>query len=447
VSALNLPIRTIIHVDLDAFYCAVEEQRDPSLRGKAFAVGGSPDGRGVVASCSYAARARGVHSAMAMGVALRLCPEMLVVPVWHSEYRAVSERVMAVLQGRTPLLEQISIDEAFLDVSALVSDALSGLELATQIQEQISSDLDLSCSLGVASNKMVAKIATDIGKASIGKKHSPRAICVVPFGEEAAFLAPLSVSALWGVGPKTAVRLNDLGIETIGDLAKWPERDLVRRFGKHGYELSQHARGIDKREIVTERESKSVSSETTFVRDVEDWETLHATLVEQATSVAEQLRKQNLQGATVKIKLRWTDFSIVTRQMTLLTPTAEFRVIEEAATELLKQLWRGERPVRLLGVGCANLGPLRQLGLFDVIEEPAKETEALPVSVPVPVSEQEPSLPPLLPSASEISIMERKQRRLNRAIEMLEARFGVAVVKPGSQIPIKDGLTDVEDKS
>jgi DNA polymerase-4 len=367
------------------------------------------------------------------------------VPVRHSEYRVVSEKVMAVLQGRTPLLEQISIDEAFLDVSALVGETLSGRELATQIQEQISRDLDLSCSLGVASNKMVAKIATDVGKASIGKKHSPQAICVVPFGEEAEFLAPLSVSALWGVGPKTAIRLNDLGIETIGDLAKWPERDLMRRFGKHGYELAQHARGIDKREIVTERESKSVSSETTFVRDVEDWETLHATLVEQAMSVAEQLRKQNLQGATVKIKLRWTDFSIVTRQTTLLTPTAELRVIEEAATELLKQLWRGERPVRLLGVGCANLGPLRQLGLFDVVDEPMKEPEALPVSTPDPV--HVPALQPNIEPPLQPSIIERKQRRLNKAIEILEARFGTAVVKPGSQISVKSNLPHVENES
>ena len=280
--------RTILHVDLDAFYCSVEEQRDPTLTGQVFAVGGRPETRGVVASCSYAARQRGVHSAMPMSQALRLCPNLRIVPPRHSEYRAVSDKVMALLRRGTPLVEAISIDEAFLDVTAIVEEsaaingAWTGRTLALALQHRIQNELGLSCSLGVASNKMVAKIATDYGKAAVRTGQSPHALCVVPPGEEALFLAPLPTTALWGVGPKTAQQLNALGIATIGDLSKWPQRDLLERFGKHGYDLWQHAQGIDKREVVPERESKSISSETTFVRDVQEWDPLHTALHEHA---------------------------------------------------------------------------------------------------------------------------------------------------------------------
>lgn len=417
-------VRTIIHVDLDAFYCAVEEQHDPTLRGHAFAVGGRPETRGVVASCSYAARQRGIHSAMSMATALRLCPHLLVVPTRHSTYRAVSDQVMDLLRQRTPLLEQISIDEAFLDVTDLLKtdSHWNGRTLALDIQRQIREDLNLSCSVGVASNKMVAKIATDCGKSGVRTGASPQAICVVPPGEEAAFLAPLPVSALWGVGPKMEERLIGLGIPTIGLLAQWPERDLAQRFGRHGYDLSQHARGIDKREIVTFRESKSISSETTFVRDVQDWETLQETLDEQAQSVASQLKKQKLEGSTVKLKLRWTDFTITTRQSTLLSSTSQFEVIQEIATQLLTVLWQGEQPVRLLGVGVSGLSPVKQLSLW--YNEDVEE-----------LVEDEPA-PPTEPTAEMIRQSEKKQH-LKEAIALLETRFGTAVVQSAAQIQVE----------
>ncbi len=198
------PTRRIIHLDLDAFYCAVEEQRDPSLIGKPFAVGGQPDQRGVVSSCSYAARAHGVRSAMPMRTALNLCPELLIVSSHFSAYRAASQQVMKRLRSLTPLVEQISIDEAFLEVTDLPDPVK---EIAHRLQDGIRGDLNLPCSLGIATNKLVAKIATDVGKMAVKKGVSPNAITIVPPGEEAAFLAPLPVRMLWGVGPKTAEKL------------------------------------------------------------------------------------------------------------------------------------------------------------------------------------------------------------------------------------------------
>lgn len=293
--------RAIIHIDLDAFYCSVEEQRDPTLVGKPFAVGGSPTERGVVASCSYAARRLGLHSAMPMARAVRLCPTLIVVPPDFPAYRAASEQVMDRLRAVTPLVEQLSIDEAFLEVTGLTEPAGA---IAARLQQQILEEMHLSCSLGIATNKLVAKIATDQAKAGARSGKLPRAICVVPPSEEAAFLAPLPATALWGVGEKTAARLRELGIHTIGELAAWPAEDLRARFGQHGVELARHARGLDDRPIVTERERKSISQETTFAHDVADGALLEATLREQAATVAVSLRRKGLVGSTVRSTLR-----------------------------------------------------------------------------------------------------------------------------------------------
>lgn len=356
-------MRTIIHLDLDAFFCAVEEQRDPALHGRAFAVGGRPDARGVVASCSYAARQFGVHSALPMARAIALCPDLIVVPPDFSAYRAASALVMQRLHALTPLVEQISIDEAFLDVSALGD---SGVALAASLQASIRSELDLSCSIGVATNKLVAKIATDVGKAAVRSGLSPSAVCVVPPGDEAAFLAPLPALALWGVGPKTGERLAALGITTIGDIAAWPEAELVRFFGKHGADLWRHAQGIDQRPIITAHEAKSISQETTFSRDVRDPALLRQTLREQAATIGRKLRYKQLGGTTIKLKIRWPDFTTPTRQLTLAAPTDRDDEIADAALRLFAQIWREGQPVRLIGVGIGGLGDTpRQLGLWD----------------------------------------------------------------------------------
>ena len=215
--------RKIIHLDLDAFFCSVEELKNPDLAGKPFAVGGMPGQRGVVSSCSYAARQFGVRSAMPTGRALGLCPGLILVGGHHSEYEIYSDRVMAILQQVSPLVEVVSIDEAFVDISDLPENPEL---LARKIQQQVKHEVNLPCSIGIASNKLVAKIATDAGKAEVKTGKPPSAIKYVPAGTEEAFLAPLPVSAIWGVGPKMASRLNDLGIEKIGDILQIPENDL-----------------------------------------------------------------------------------------------------------------------------------------------------------------------------------------------------------------------------
>ncbi|MEZ4719128.1 MAG: DNA polymerase IV [Caldilineaceae bacterium] len=365
--------RKIIHLDLDAFFCAVEEQRDPSLRGKAFAVGGSPTGRGVVASCSYPARRYGVHSAMPMARAVKICPGLLIVGSDHRRYSMVSRQVMARLRQLTPLVEQISIDEAFLDVSAL--DA-SAVDLAQELQATIRDELGLPCSLGVASNKLVAKIVNNVGKAGAKGDGPPNAIKVVPPGQETAFLAPLPVEELWGVGPKTAETLRGLGITTIGDIARWDERDLARRFGKHGSDLARRARGLDDRPVVTEHEAKSVSQERTFSRDVSDGVELRHMMQKLAAGVAKHLQRDELAGSTVKLKLRWADFTTPTRQLTLAQPTDNADRIYTAALQLFDKLWDG-RPVRLIGVGVTGLvQQARQFELWEVDSPAFKEAEA-----------------------------------------------------------------------
>lgn len=366
--------RTILHIDLDAFFCAVEETRNPELRGKAFAVGGRPEERGVVASCSYAARRMGVRSAMPMGKALRLCPGLIIIPSRHRHYSEVSREVMQRLRDLTPLVEQISIDEAFLDVSK-VPDSLE--TIAHKLQSRIRDELQLPCSIGIASNKLVAKIATEVGKSlalreikAQGEAKPPNAVTVVPFGEEAAFLSPLPADMLWGVGPKTSARLTELGIYTIGDIAKWPEGELIRMFGENGRDLAKHSRGIDDRPITTEHETKSISQEITFSKDVRDDSVLQKTIHEMSVEVARQLRESSLAGKTIKLKLRWPDFTTLTRQTTLSSPTDQEEEIERTVLELMKTVRKPYQAVRLIGVGVAGLGrPVRQLGLWDMDSE------------------------------------------------------------------------------
>jgi DNA polymerase-4 len=387
--------RKILHLDLDAFFCAVEEQRDPSLRGKPFAVGGRPDERGVVASCSYAARRFGVRSALPMSQAIRMCPALIIVPSRHGEYGKVSRNVMNMLNNLTPLVEQISIDEAFLDVTMLRDDAEI---LARRLQAAIRDELGLPSSLGVASNKLVAKVANNIGKSAATRDAPPYAITLVAPGQEAAFLAPLPVRELWGVGPKTAENLARLGIKTIGDIARWPADDMERRFGKNGADIAQRARGIDDGAVEPVSETKSVSKETTFTRDVRDSEMLKRTLRQLSDGVGRQLRKEGLSGKTVKIKLRWADFTTLTRQITLHAPTQHDDKIYAAALELFEKTWIKNKPVRLLGVGVSGFEEGdHQLGLWD----------------PPPAQED---------------------HKLESALDELRNRFGDSVVRRGSDL-------------
>jgi DNA polymerase-4 len=347
--------RTILHIDLDAFFCSVEERLNPGLHDRPFVVAGAAGKRGVVASASYAARPFGVRSAMPTAQALRLCPTLIVVTPRHGRYGEESDVVMRMLRDAAPVVEQTSIDEAFLDVS---DDPRPGREVAAALQAAIGSERGLPSSWGVATNKMVAKIATEVGK--------PRGLVVVPPGEEAAFLAPLPVGMLWGVGPKTTPLLIREGVRTIGELAALSADRLTTLFGDRGPELASQALGLDDRPVVEEREPQSMSSETTFARDVASGAELHRVLLGLSEEVGGRLRQAGLAGSTVRIKLRWPNFTTITRQQRLRQPTDQDGEIYRSARALFDQAWRTGRPVRLLGVAVSALrAPFRQLNLFD----------------------------------------------------------------------------------
>jgi DNA polymerase-4 len=355
--------RRIIHIDLDAFYCAVEQQLNPTLKGKPFAVGGKPESRGVVSSCSYAARVYGVRSAMPTARAVQLCPDIILLPGNRKEYSKKSRDVIAVLSDFSQNLEQISIDEAFIDVSDV---GKKDIIIAKQIQQKILESTGLPSSLGVASNKLVAKIATDVGKSSKKTLDYPMSIKIVTPGEESSFLAPLPTNMLWGIGKQTAEKLGNLGIHKIGDLANWPENDLILRFGQHGKDLHLRARGIDDREVKTQRKIKSYSQEITFSKDINDEKIIYKQIKRQSASIAESLQQGKLLGSVVKIKIRWPDFTTVNRQLTLPTPTDDENVIIDAAKKLLDQIWKNKHPIRLFGVGISGLGPpSKQISLWD----------------------------------------------------------------------------------
>jgi DNA polymerase-4 len=341
--------RAILHIDLDAFYAAVEMLEDPSLVGKQLLVGGNPDGRGVVATASYAAREYGARSAMPMARAVRLCPSAVVLPPRFELYRRYSNRVMAILYEITSRVEKISIDEAYLDVTDGLETWQQAVEVARELQTRVDQEVGLSASLGVAANKLVAKVASDHDK--------PKGLTVVPPGDEAAFLAPLPVRVIWGVGPVTADKLAAMGVTTVGELAQLPEPTLVARFGDHGASMIRRARGIDHRPVSTEHERKSVSRETTFERDLVKLSDLKRQLWRLSQSVARRMERAEVVAGTISIKLRYADFETLTRQMSLDVPTAEERRIYRAALVLLEQTWERGRAVRLLGVGGDHLSP------------------------------------------------------------------------------------------
>lgn len=339
----------ILHVDMDAFFVSVELLSRPELRGKPVLVGGTA-GRGVVSAASYEARRYGVNSAMPMSVALARCPNAVVL---HGDYRKYSEysrRVLAIFGEITPLVEPLSIDEAFLDVSGARRLHGSPAEIAWTIRERVHRETGLTCSVGVAASKYVAKVASSRAK--------PDGMLVVPAADTVAFLHPLPVSALWGVGRVTEQSLTRLGLHTIGDVAAMPADALERAVGPAlADRLTRLANGIDPRDVTTRHVEKSIGHETTFGHDLSDPEELRRALLGLAGNVAVRLRKSGMVGRTVVLKLRYDDFRTVTRSRTLAEPTdVARRIYEEAADAMAELVGRGER-VRLIGVRAEQLRP------------------------------------------------------------------------------------------
>ena len=349
--------RYILHADLDAFYTSVEQRDDHTLLGKPVVVGGAPEHRGVVAAASYEARKYGIHSAMPMSVAVRHCPDLVRVSPRFDQYRDVSGRIMEIFRSVTSLVEPLSLDEAYLDISQIVEAEMANVEHeASLLKDRVRTEIGLAVTIGGGTSKTVAKIASQVAK--------PDGLLLVRTGEEKGFLAPLDVSMLWGIGPKTAATLGKYGITTIGDLAARDEKWIASILGKRGPELRASGLGLDAREVTPHQETKSVSAETTLPRDVEDEELLTKELSILAKSVADRLDRAELRGKTVQVKLRLADFTTFTRQMTLASPVSGEAMIFEVAQTLVSRETKPGRKFRLIGVGVSNFQRIAQPALF-----------------------------------------------------------------------------------
>ena len=354
--------RTILHVDLDAFYASVEVLDNPALAGRPVLVGGTGP-RGVVAAASYEARRFGVHSAMPMARARRLCPQAVVLPPRFDVYQAKSTAVHAIFAACTPVIEPIALDEAFLDVTGATRLLGDGRQIGEAIRARVRAEIGLTASVGVAPNKLLAKLASDDAK--------PDGLLVVEPGTELAFLHPHPVGRLWGVGPATLARLERFGVETIGDLAALPEASIVDALGKaHGAQCHALAQGRDDRPVEAGRETKSIGQEETFPRDVADREALQREVRRMAERVGSRLREHHLAGRTVTVKVRFHDFRTITRSRTLPSPVDTAPAIARSAGELLDEV-DISGGVRLLGVGTSGLvdAVARQLTLDDALPD------------------------------------------------------------------------------
>lgn len=382
--------KAILHLDMDAFFPAVEMLDNPSLKGKPVIVGGTRE-RGVVSSASYEARRSGVHSAQPMATAIRLCPQGIFLPVRMSRYQEVSRSVFEIFHRFTPLVEAVSIDEAFLDVTG--SKRLFGgpEEIARRIKKAVFKKVGITVSAGVAPIKFIAKIASDLEK--------PDGLIVVPADRVKAFLHPLSIDKLWGVGKVTRKALVQMGVRTVGDLSRMPQDVLGKKFGKHGTHLFRLAHGVDDRDVTPDRERKSVGHEETFSRDLLKPERIRKELQDLAIRVSRRLRYLGFQGRTVTLKVKYDDFVQVTRSATFASPTDDGAELFKAVCRLLKNTDAGRRPVRLLGISLSNLcepAGLSQPGLF--------ETETA----------------------------RPKSRKLNQALDRIHEKFGEDAVLPAT---------------
>jgi DNA polymerase IV len=357
------PLRRILHCDMDCFYAAVHMRDDPSLAGRPVVVGGDPRGRGVVAAASYEARRFGIHSAMPAAQAVRLCPYAVFLEPDFPRYRRESAAIFAIYRELTPLVQPLSLDEAYLDVSRHLGAFPSATAIAKEIRRRVREERRLTVSVGVAPNKLVAKIASDFRK--------PDGLTVVRPGEVEAFLAPLPVRRLHGVGPSSEQTLAELGVRTVAELRALSLDRLLARFGHWGRTLWHYSRGLDQRPVHPHEPRRSLSAERTFRTDLAALPEIDEVIAALAEEVANGLQRRDLAGCTITVKVRYADFTTLTRSRTLAVPTARLDAIDAVARELVRRTEAGRQPVRLLGVGASNLVPatLEPLPLF---EDPTK---------------------------------------------------------------------------
>ncbi|MGA9523413.1 MAG: DNA polymerase IV [Myxococcaceae bacterium] len=399
--------RAIIHVDMDAFYASVEQRDRPELRGKPVIVGGGLK-RGVVCAASYEVRKFGVRSAMPMARAVRLAPQAIVVPPRFSAYAEASAKVFEIFESVTPLIEPLSLDEAFLDVTASLRLFGTPAEIARRLRQRIKDELDLPSSAGIAAVKFVAKIGSDAAKPN-GQKE-------IPADQTLAFLAPLPVGRLWGVGPKAEEALKRAGLHTVGDIARQDLRWLEDRFGGSGRHLWELANGIDDRPVVPDREAKSIGAEDTFEDDLEGLEALKPHVHSQSLRVGRRLRKAGVKTRVVQLKVKYSDFELITRRVTLEEPTDDGQAIYRAAIGLFGRV-ELSRAVRLTGISAQDIGTVEhaptqtQLGLFDAVEEPVTQAP-------------------------------KRTEKLNAALDRISARFGAHMITTadlaGRAVPLDD---------
>lgn len=382
-------VKQIIHLDMDAFYASVETLDNPSLKGKPVIVGG-PKQRGVVSAASYEAREFGIHSAQPMATALALYPQGVFLPVRMARYKEVSDQIFEIFLRYTPLVEPLSLDEAFLDVTASIKLFGQAEEIAKQIKQSVRQEIGLTVSAGVAPSKLVAKIGSDLNK--------PDGLTVVPEGRVRQFLDPLPIERLWGVGKVTQKDLTLLNVKTIGDLSRLPKDLLQRRFGQQGLNLFFLSKGIDDRVVQPERKAKSIGREETFEEDILNKEKARREILNLSRRVTKRLRRHGVGGKTITLKVTYQDFSRITRSETLPSTTDDRRKVYQVCLDLLEKTEVGKKPIRLLGIYLSQLAKPGegQLFLFD------RNTETY------------------------------KMNQLNRALDTIQDKYGDQAILPGT---------------
>jgi len=382
-----------MHIDLDAFFVSVEQVAHPELKGRPVVVGGRPQGRGVVAAASYEARAFGLHSGMPLVTASRLCPQAIFIQGSFPKYRDASQKFMAILADFSPFLEPMGLDEAYLDATGFESIHGSARRMAEKIKRRVKAELGLNASIGIAGSKVVAKVASELSK--------PDGLLEVDEGKESSFLAPLPIARLPGVGQKTEGKLKRLGITTIGKLSATPLSLLKSHFGASGKMLQSFASGIDSRKVAPPAAAKSISRETTFGQDSKDRSLLKSTLRYLGERVGADLRQKGKRARCVTLKLRYADFTTITRRLTLSQTTDSDQVIFDAGVKLLGRALAGaKQPVRLIGIGVSELAAGGQLDMLDGSAQ--------------------------------------RQESLNKAIDRIRRKYGFTAIQTGQTLKLKD---------